>query len=124
MRRILADTHVLLWWLADDPSLRPHHRDLLADPDVAVWFSAVSITEIAIKQSLGTLSAPEGAAETLIEEGFSALPLAPEHAAALATLPWHHRDPFDRMLIAQAQVESMTIATVDRRFAGYEVLLA
>ncbi|WP_159621980.1 type II toxin-antitoxin system VapC family toxin [Ruania rhizosphaerae] len=124
MTRVLADTHVLLWWLADDPSLRRHHRELIADPGVGVWFSAVSIAEIVIKQSLGKLSAPDGVREVLIEEGFTALPLVPEHAAALATLPWHHRDPFDRMLIAQAQVESMTIATVDRHFSGYEVLLA
>lgn len=119
--RLLADTHVLLWWLAEDGRLSAVHREALADASNHVCFSAVSIAEIAIKTSLGKLSAPGEPAQALVDGGFLELPLTAEHAAVLRTLPWHHRDPFDRMLIAQAQVDEMTVATVDPRFAGYDV---
>jgi PIN domain nuclease of toxin-antitoxin system len=119
--RVLLDTHVLLWWLADDQRLAVAHRDLLAEPSHEVRFSAVSIAEIAVKASRGKLDAPEGAELVLEEDGFLPLPLTAEHAAALRRLPWHHRDPFDRMLVAQAQVEGMAVATVDPRFAAYGV---
>jgi PIN domain nuclease of toxin-antitoxin system len=67
------------------------------------------------------LTAPDDAAAVLIDGGFDELPLSAQHADRLRTLPWHHRDPFDRMLIAQAQVEGVTVATVDKRFAEYDV---
>lgn len=119
--RLLADTHVLLWWLADDAALPARHRELLADPDHDVFFSAVSIAEIAIKTSLGKLDAPDDAAATLTSGGFDALPFTPEHAEELRRLPWHHRDPFDRMLISQARSESLALASVDRAFEPYAV---
>lgn len=119
--RILADTHVLLWWLADDERLTPVHREALADPAHQIWFSAVSIAEIAIKSSLGKLTAPGEPAEALLAGGFLELSFSAGHAERLRTLPWHHGDSFDRMLISQAQVEQMVLATVDRRFADYEV---
>lgn len=119
--RVLADTHVLLWWLADDKRLTAGHRKILADPSNGVWFSAVSIAEIAIKSSLGKLSAPNEAAGALVDGGFLELPLSAEHAEQLGSLPWHHRDPFDRMLIAQARVEQMVVASVDDRFDAYEI---
>ncbi|WP_166844334.1 type II toxin-antitoxin system VapC family toxin [Isoptericola sp. BMS4] len=119
--RVLADTHVLLWWLADDPNLSPEHRRVLADRRNDVHFSAVSVAEVAIKASLGKLEAPEGMAEVLVEGRFAPVDLTAEHAERLRHLPWHHRDPFDRMIVAQAQVEGMTVATVDPAFRDYDV---
>jgi PIN domain nuclease of toxin-antitoxin system len=119
--RVLVDTHVLLWWLGESDRLTDRHRELLAEPSNEIWFSAVSIAEMSIKASLGKLTAPDDAAAVLIDGGFDELPLSAQHADRLRTLPWHHRDPFDRMLIAQAQVEGVTVATVDKRFAEYDV---
>lgn len=119
--RILADTHVLLWWLGDDARLTTVHRGALADGGNRVWFSAVSIAEIAIKSSLGKLRAPDGAARALTDGGFRELPLTAEHAEMLRVLPWHHRDPFDRLLIAQVVAEGLALATVDSRFTAYDV---
>ena len=119
--RILADTHVLLWWLADDPSLPVHHRDAMADERNDVFFSAVSISEIAIKASLGKLEAPANPAAALLSGGLEALPLTAEHAERLRDLPWHHRDPFDRMLVAQAQCEGLVVATLDGQIGAYAV---
>lgn len=120
--RILADTHVLLWWLADTDALPARHRELLADPANEVYFSAVSLAEIAIKTSLGKLTAPPAAA-TLSAGGFLPLPFSAAHAEDLRTLPWHHRDPFDRMLVSQARAESCGFATVDRQIQPYPVTL-
>ena len=119
--RLLVDTHVLLWWLADDSRLPARHRTALADASNDVWFSAVSIAEAAIKSSLGKLTAPAEMADVLVDGGFRELPLTAKHAAMLRTLPWHHRDPFDRMLVSQAGAEGLVLATVDRRFAEYDV---
>ncbi|TQL02026.1 type II toxin-antitoxin system VapC family toxin [Cellulomonas sp. SLBN-39] len=119
--RILADTHVLLWWLGDDPRLPDRHRTSLSDGATEVLYSAVSIAEIAIKTSLGKLVAPADLVRALDDEGFTPLPLRPAHAAALRDLPWHHRDPFDRMLVAQAMVEDVALASVDARVAAYDV---
>jgi PIN domain nuclease of toxin-antitoxin system len=122
--RLLLDTHVLLWWLADDSKLGPGIRSLIADGANDVFVSAISIAEIALKQSLGKLDAPGNLAELLAEEGFTPLPFDAAHASALAHLPWHHRDPFDRMLVAQAISANLTFATSDSRVAEYDVTLA
>lgn len=121
--RVLADTHVLLWWLADAPDLSTVHRAALADAENEVFFSAVSVAEVAIKVSLGKLEAPDGLQGALTDDGFTELPLTAEHAARLRDLPWHHRDPFDRMLIAQAQCDRLVLATADPRLAAYGVEL-
>ena len=118
---LLLDTHVFLWWLADDPKLGAETRSTIADGRNEVSVSAVTIAEIAIKRSQGKLDAPPDLLHILAEEGFTELPLLSTHAAALETLPWHHRDPFDRMLIAQAQIEGLALATSDRRIRDYEV---
>jgi PIN domain nuclease of toxin-antitoxin system len=118
---LLLDTHVLLWWLADDPKLGATTRAAIADGRNDVYVSAVTIAEIAIKRSQGKLAAPPELLQVLTEEGFSELPLLSTHAAALETLPWHHRDPFDRMLVAQATVEGLTLATADRNIPAYGV---
>jgi PIN domain nuclease of toxin-antitoxin system len=116
--RYLADTHILLSALQDDKHLPERHRQILLS-NAAVFFSAASIWEIAIKKSLGKLKAPDHLAVILPRAGFRALDITPVHAEAVAGLPWHHSDPFDRLLIAQAQTEKMTLLTVDAQFSLY-----
>lgn len=119
----LADTHVVLWWLDDSPDLPTHFRDVIADPESAIMISAVTVAEIAIKKSIGKLEIPIEAAEVVGVTGFTPAPLTAQHAARLERLPWLHRDPFDRMLIAQAQCEDWTFLTVDARCREYDVVL-
>jgi PIN domain nuclease of toxin-antitoxin system len=124
--RLLLDTHILLWWLADSPSLSDRARELITDPDNAVFVSAVSLWEIRLKQSLGKLQLPADFGERMAGESFESLPLLADHTREVASLPWHHRDPFDRMLIAQAQAAGLTFLTADEIAARYGdfVLLA
>jgi PIN domain nuclease of toxin-antitoxin system len=121
--RLLLDTHVVLWWLADDRRLTAEHRVLIADASNLVLVSAMTIAEIAIKTSLGKLEAPVDLLPTLETGGFDELPFESRHADLLRKLPWHHRDPFDRMLIAQAIAEQLTVLTADPHFAAYGVEL-
>ena len=118
---LLVDTHVLLWWLADDPRLPGAARAAIAAPEHRVSVSAASAWEIAIKRSLGTLEAPDDLRTTVIASGFAEVPVTIDHASIAGALPRHHDDPFDRMLVAQAQVEELTIITVDESFASYDV---
>lgn len=120
--RGLLDTHIVLWWLADDQNLSPAHRAAIADPDNELFVSAVSVAEVAIKTSLGKLSAPAGLDAVVREAGFGELPFTAAHAEALRELPWHHRDPFDRMLVAQALVEGLDLLTTDPRLGNYPVV--
>lgn len=116
---LLLDTHVLLWWLADSHRLSARHRELILDAKRRVFVSSVSVAEISIKSSLGKLDAPEGVADAITSSGLELLAFDAAHAEALRELPWHHRDPFDRMLIAQAQIERLTLLTVDERIPHY-----
>ncbi len=118
--RLLLDTHVLLWWLADDPALSKQARGLIAN-EPEVFASAASAWEIAIKQALGKLEAPEDLLTALEAGGIRRLPIDVEHAAVAGALPRHHDDPFDRMLVAQAQQEGLTLLTSDVRIARYAV---
>ena len=118
--RLLLDTHVLLWWLAADPRLAPPSRDLIADAD-EVTVSTASAWEMSLKAQLGKLECPEDLAAQLVRHQFSVLPVHLDHAVRYRGLPLHHRDPFDRMLVAQAQVEGLAIVSADEVFAGYEV---
>ena len=111
--RLLLDTPILLWWLADHPSLSDQARKLIADPENAVFVSAVSLWEIWLKQSLGKLQLPSNFEDMLAGESFENLPLLAAHTREVASLPWHHRDPFDRMLIAQARVAALAFVTAD-----------
>ena len=86
-----------------------------------VVVSAVTVAEISIKRSLGKLEAPEGVIAAVEDGGFDWLSLEPRHAAALADLPWHHRDPFDRLLVAQASTDGLTLLTADPRIREYDV---
>jgi PIN domain nuclease of toxin-antitoxin system len=118
--RLLIDTHVLLWWLADDPALGKRARRLIAN-EAEVFASAATAWEIAIKRALGKLEAPEDLAAALDAGGIGRLPIEFEHAAVAGALPRHHDDPFDRMLVAQAQCEGLTLLTNDPRLSSYAV---
>jgi len=120
--RLLLDTHALLWWLADE-GLNSQAREAIADPDNLVAVSAASAWEISIKQAFGKLTAPDDLEQQLQAGGFTALPISIAHGIAAGRLPRHHEDPFDRVLIAQAMAEGMTIVTRDKRFDNYAVAL-
>jgi PIN domain nuclease of toxin-antitoxin system len=118
--RLLLDTHILLWWLADSAELSDEIKALL-DTEPGVHLSAVTPWEIAIKQGLGKLDGPEDLADRARDSQFTPLPITARHGVRAARLPAHHRDPFDRMLIAQAQTEGMTIITRDKVIPLYDV---
>jgi len=117
--RILLDTHLLLWWLSASPSLSVEASEMIRDPANMVFVSAVSLWEIWLKESLGKLRVPADFTDRLAAEDFESLPLTASQTRRVATLPWHHRDPFDRMLIAQAQFESLVLLTGDETLAVY-----
>ena len=102
--RVLLDTNALLWWLYDLPQLGPRARATLADPANERFVSAVSIWEIRLKSSLGKLTVAPNFFEALLREPFAILDVTARHANLIGDLPFHHRDPFDRLLIAQAMV--------------------
>lgn len=120
--RLLLDSHVALWWLEDSSQLGSTCRSVIQSADhVAV--SAVTPWELGIKRALGKLSMPEGLVEQLRAGGFDLLSIDGDHAELAPTLPPHHRDPFDRMLIAQARLETLTLVTADQSLAAYGVSL-
>lgn len=121
MTRYLVDTHAALWWLADDKRLSPAAREAIADPVNEPLVSAASVWEIAIKRLLGKLQAPDDLPGILLEEGFGELAVTAGHTWAVQDLPLHHRDPFDRLLVAQATAEALPIITADPGFGAYSV---
>jgi PIN domain nuclease of toxin-antitoxin system len=118
---LLLDANALLWWLADDPTLSLHARRAIADPNTDVLVSAASVWEIQIKRAIGKLTAPDGIVAAVDSAGFVGLPITMGDAEEAGRLPPHHRDPFDRMLVAQAQRLDAVIATRDTVFAAYGV---
>jgi PIN domain nuclease of toxin-antitoxin system len=118
---LLLDTHILLWWLSDDPMLPAAAREAIASPENEVIVSAASAWEIAIKKAVGRLDAPDGLIEAVEANDFETLPITLAHAIAAGTLPPHHSDPFDRMLIAQARTDGLTLISIDKRFPQYDV---
>jgi PIN domain nuclease of toxin-antitoxin system len=120
--RLLLDTHVFLWWKLDDSRLGETIRERIATAEL-VMVSAASAWEVAIKTRLGKLQFHEDFELGVRDSGFERLPIGFSHAAATRELPGHHRDPFDRMLIAQARVEDLVIVTHDASFEAYEVPL-
>jgi PIN domain nuclease of toxin-antitoxin system len=122
---VLLDTHVLLWWLKDTRRLGPAARHLIRSPGTSIWVSAASIWEISIKAALGRLELREPFTEVMPRElerqGFRPLPITFQHALAVRNLPLHHADPFDRMLITQAQCEDLTLVTSDSRIGDYDI---
>jgi len=121
MRRLLIDTHVFLWWLIDSDKLGDKARALISDPKNIIYLSAVSSWEVSIKKSLGKLEAPEGIDNIVEEEGFLCLAISVFHGERAGALPSIHRDPFDRMLVAQAQAEGLDIITADEFIPQYGI---
>jgi len=118
---LLLDTHVLLWWLDASPTLSEKATSAIADGSNLVFVSAAVIWEIRIKQALGKLEIPSNFRQVLDRQPFEIPGITAEHAHAVGDLPAHHRDPFDRMLIAQAKVEGFAIVTRDSIFKEYKV---
>jgi PIN domain nuclease of toxin-antitoxin system len=122
VRRLLLDTNVAVWLLLGDrDQVSREAVAALEDERNDVALSAASVWEIAIKRSLGKLTITDGWAATLGRLGFDPMAVTAIHAEAVERLPWHHRDPFDRLLVAQASVERRTLVTADRRLAAYGV---
>jgi PIN domain nuclease of toxin-antitoxin system len=123
--KLLLDTHAFLWWITDDDRLSERAGDLIADGANDVFFSAASAWEIAIKAGLGRIRLPGDAwtftPDQLERNAFQALPVHVTHAVAVIALPDLHRDPFDRMLVAQALTESLTIVSGDQDLSRYPV---
>jgi len=120
--RLLLDTHVALWWMNDPSQLAEEARAAIADGANEVYLSSASVWEAAIKEASGRLAAPAPVAETAESAGLLELPIFWKHARQAADLPSLHRDPFDRMLVAQALVEKLTLATRDPLVRQYAVL--
>lgn len=118
---VLLDTHILLWWLADDDRLPSGMADLIANPATDVFVSAATAWEMSIKSALGKLTVPDGLPDMLADQGFVELPVDVVDALAAGRLPRHHDDPFDRMLIAQAMRRGLRLFSVDSRFPAYGV---
>ena len=118
---LLLDTHTVLWWLSEPENLSAQAKLAIADPENSVFLSAVVVWEIRIKEAIGKLTLPDRFRAVLEEQPFVELPVTVEHAHKLAELPMIHRDPFDRMLVAQAGCERFTIVTRDAQIPLYGV---
>ena len=123
--RYLLDTHTFLWWVLDDSQLSPVCRQIIAEPANTIYFSAASAWEISIKARAGKLPLPETPMryipDRLHRNRFVALSISIEHTLQTYTLPLHHRDPFDRILVAQGQIEDLPILTADNLIKQYAV---
>jgi PIN domain nuclease of toxin-antitoxin system len=121
--RLLLDTHALLWWLADDPALSAGARAAIAEPANLVFVSAASAWEIATKNRIGKLPGAglfsDRLGEIVAQEGFLELPISFAHADKAGSLPGAHRDPFDRMLIAQSVISGLTLVSNERLFDAF-----
>ena len=120
--RLLLDTHIVLWAMADDARLPRALRDAIAGA-AALFISAATVWEVAIKASLGKLDVPADLFDRALAAGAQPLPITWTHARAVAGLPPHHADPFDRLLIEQARAEGLVLVSVDRQFGAYDVAL-
>ncbi len=123
--RYLLDTHTFLWWNMDDAQLSPLAKEIIADGDNEIFLSAATAWELAIKTARGRLALPEDPTRYVSNRinlhGFQALPIQIYHAVQVYKLPMHHADPFDRLLIAQSQIEAMPLISVDGEIRKYEV---
>jgi PIN domain nuclease of toxin-antitoxin system len=122
VRSLLVDTNVIVWLLLGDrPKVSEPARLALEDERNKVTVSAATVWEIAVKRSVGKLTIEDGWSRALARLGFDALPVTSIHAEAVEHLPWHHRDPFDRLLVAQARTEGLDLVSADSRLAAYGV---
>ncbi len=120
--KLLLDTHVLIWWLEDNPRLGPRARNLIANPANQVMTSIVSLWEISLKWRVGKMPLTGSSlAEQITDEDIALLPIMPEHFTALEALEFHHGDPFDHMILAQAQCDGATLMTHDAHMPLYGV---
>lgn len=119
--RLLLDTHVLLWWLGEPDKLTSAALDAIADGRHEVLVSAATVWEAGIKQALGKLDGADGLLDQVLREGMTELPISGRHAERAAALPPHHQDPFDRLLVAQAQLDDLTLCTRDPRMSSYGI---
>ena len=117
--RILLDTHVLLWAVLNDPRLTSTQAKAISEGEV--YLSSASVWEIGIKRAIGKLAVPDDLFEIAVDAGCRPLPISWTHAEAAAALPLHHSDPFDRMLIAQARCEGLSLVSSDTKFRAYDV---
>lgn len=123
--RALLDTHTFLWWITDSPQLSSRAREIISDGNNSFYFSVASSWEIAIKAGLGRLTVP-GDLESFLTEQLSrnaleVMPVHLSHALRVHSLPFHHRDPFDRLLVAQAMVERLSLLSADSQLSRYPV---
>jgi PIN domain nuclease of toxin-antitoxin system len=121
--KLLLDTHAALWFLSGDDRLGENARRHLSDDTNRVLLSAVVVWEVAVKRSLGRLELPDEYLSLLLDAGVQGLSVSVEHAAAVEHLPQHHRDPFDRMLVAQAAIEGAALVSRDDALRPYDVTL-
>ncbi|MCI0572595.1 MAG: type II toxin-antitoxin system VapC family toxin [Myxococcaceae bacterium] len=125
MLRLLLDSHTFLWWVTDDPRLTRQQRRAISDSANACFISHASVWEMAIKASLGKLKLPQSVRRFVSEQcelhGFQLLPISLASASRVETLPFHHRDPFDRLLVAQALEAELTLVTRDKALEAYGV---
>jgi PIN domain nuclease of toxin-antitoxin system len=120
---LLLDTHAFLWWMDGGASLSEIAREAISDPSTVVYLSAASAWEMSIKRGRGRLDSPTDVAGAISDNGFRELPVNVLHTQEVAELPPHHGDPFDRILIAQAKIEGLTIVTRDPAFEAYGIPL-
>ncbi len=118
--KLLLDTQIVLWQLQGDRTVSQHAREAIGQAD-ELSFSVISFAEIGVKAAIGKLRVPANLREHVVDSGMRILGLSPEHGLGVFDLPLHHRDPFDRLLIAQARHEGLTVVTADGRFADYDV---
>lgn len=118
---LLLDTHIILWWLADSQKLSSKSRAIISEPNNLIFVSAATVWEISIKKTLGKLNVPNDFEEALEINGFQPLSIDLSHARLAGELPRYHDDPFDRMLIAQAKIENLTLLSQDKHLHEYEV---
>lgn len=122
--RLLIDTHSLIWFLEGDVSLSKPNRQIISDSNNEVFLSIASLWELAIKISIGKLILSKPLADVIKQicsENIEILPISPEHILQVSTLPFHHRDPFDRIIVAQSQIENLALITNDAAFANYGI---
>jgi PIN domain nuclease of toxin-antitoxin system len=120
--RLLLDTHVMLWQLSGARQLGAHARETI-EAATELAFSVVSFAEIGVKAAVGKLVVPDDVRDRILDTGVRLLGLSADHGLAVAKLPLHHRDPFDRLLIVQARQERLTLVTADARIAAYDVVV-
>ena len=121
--KILLDTHIIIWFLEDSKRLKSYYIDLIAEPSNVIYFSPVSIAEMAILASKIELKSPEDIVKICLDEGFEELVLSSKHSILLKDLPLIHHDPFDRLLLVQAKSENMYLLTEDCIFTFYDINL-